>query len=155
MSGSRLAFRNVTADVADPVETWPTEAIQAALERGTLPDWRRMIDAVRRAPWGPVARKIEYVLTFARPYGTAVLFERSIAHIREEAERRDRAAVAHRFSAAVARSGLTRRDFAAHLGTSASRLSTYLSRQVVPSAALLIRAERLASSDVAHDGVDE
>jgi len=36
-----LTFRNVDASPNDPVEDWPLEAIQAALERGSLKHWRR------------------------------------------------------------------------------------------------------------------
>ena len=32
---SALRFRNITASVDDPVETWPFEGILAAVERGT------------------------------------------------------------------------------------------------------------------------
>ena len=50
--------------------------------------------------------------------------------------------VAGRVRAAVARSRLTNRDFAQLIGTSASRLSTYLNGKVTPSAAMLVRIER-------------
>ena len=52
---------------------------------------------------------------------------------------------AARVRAAVDRSGLTNAQFAELVGTSASRLSTYLSGKVTPSAALLLRMERAAS----------
>jgi transcriptional regulator with XRE-family HTH domain len=42
-------------------------------------------------------------------------------------------------------SGLSRVDFAAASGTSPSRLSTYLNAKVTPSAALLVRFERVAA----------
>ena len=51
---SALKFRNITASVDDPVETWPFEGVLAAVERGTLPDWRRMAAVIRADPWGPV-----------------------------------------------------------------------------------------------------
>jgi hypothetical protein len=41
-------FRNIAASPSDPVETWPFEGILAAVERGTLPDWRRLATAPRR-----------------------------------------------------------------------------------------------------------
>lgn len=141
---SRLVFRNVDADPSDPVETWPLEAIQTALERGTLPDWRRMIAAVRSDPWGPFARDIEYVLSYARPYGTAPLFEVAIARARAAAEQAERAQVAAELSDALVQTGLTAREFALRMGTSASRMSTYLSGKVTPSAALVVRARKLA-----------
>lgn len=42
-------------------------------------------------------------------------------------------------------SGLTRREFASHIGTSASRLSTYATGKVTPSAALLLRMRKVAA----------
>jgi len=47
----------------------------------------------------------------------------------------------------LALSGLSQRDFAARLGTSASRLSTYLNGKVTPGADLLIRAERIGEDE--------
>jgi transcriptional regulator with XRE-family HTH domain len=47
---------------------------------------------------------------------------------------------------ALAGSGLTQADFAAALGTSASRFSTYLSGKIDPSASFYLRALRLAEA---------
>lgn len=53
MSGpSGLRFRNVEAAAEDPVEMWPFEVILAAIERGTLPDWRRLAQAIVADPVG-------------------------------------------------------------------------------------------------------
>lgn len=62
----------------------------------------------------------------------------------------DRSEVAARVRAAVERSGLTDGQFASLVGTSASRLSTYLSAKVTPSAAMLVRIER-AGSDLREE----
>jgi hypothetical protein len=51
-------FRNVSASPDDPVEQWPQEAIQAALERGSLSHWRRLARAIHADPWGPVATAV-------------------------------------------------------------------------------------------------
>jgi transcriptional regulator with XRE-family HTH domain len=56
----------------------------------------------------------------------------------------DTKAVVERLDAAVARTGLSMRQFAHALGTSPSRFSSYGSGKVAPSAAFLIRAERIA-----------
>jgi hypothetical protein len=61
---SDLTFRNIDAAPTDRVETWPYEGLVAAIERGSLSDWRRIIAAVRRAPWGPAARRIEKYATY-------------------------------------------------------------------------------------------
>lgn len=139
-----LGFRNVDARPDDPVETWPLEAVRATLERGGLQHWRRLAAAIREEPWGPVARSVEEVLGHSRPYGVAELMEGVIARARNAAGSEERVQVAREIRALVAGSGLTREQFAARIGTSASRLSTYLSGKVVPSAALLVRMRRVS-----------
>lgn len=134
-----LAFRNVDASPDDPVEAWPQEAIQTALERGSLPDWRRLAAAIQADPWGPVARHVEEVLTYSRPYGVAKAMERMIERTRKARERTEREAVAGEVTALIEASGLTRAEFASRIGTSTSRLSTYATGKVIPSAALLVR----------------
>ncbi len=139
-----LAFRNVKVSPDDPVETWPTEAIQTALERGGLPHWRKLGSAIRKQPWGPVARRVEEVLGYSRPYGVAEAMERSISLARHKAEEEERRAVAEEVRGLIERSGLSRTEFATRIGTSASRLSTYATGKVTPSAALLVRMRRVA-----------
>lgn len=134
-----LAFRNVDASPDDPVSEWPQEAIQTALERGSLPDWRRLAAAIGAEPWGPVARRVEEVLTYSRPYGVAEAMERVVARARDAAERAERDAVAAEVDTLVQDSGLSRAEFASRIGTSTSRLSTYATGKVTPSAALLVR----------------
>jgi DNA-binding transcriptional regulator YiaG len=153
---SELTFRNVDASPDDPVEQWPVEAIQAALERGSLRQWRRLASAIRMQPWGPVARAVEHVLTYSRPYGVTRLMERIIHQARNDAEASERALVAAEVRRLIETSGLSRRQFASLIGTSASRLSTYASGKVVPSAALLIRmwsAAHAGSRDSSFDSI--
>jgi hypothetical protein len=139
-----LRFRNLDASPDDPVETWPFEGILAAVERGTLPDWRRMAAAIRADPWGPVAQQVLEAVRLARPYGTTELFEAVIDSARKEAVDSERTQVAIEVRQLVASSGLSAQDFALRLGTSRSRLSTYMSGKVVPSATLMIRMRRAA-----------
>lgn len=136
---STLVFRNVDASPDDPVSGWPIEAIQTVLERGGLEHWRRLACVIQAEPWGPVSRRVEEVLTYNRPYGVAKAMERVVELAREEAERSEREAVAAEVDALVRESGLTRAEFASRIGTSASRLSTYVTGKVTPSAALLVR----------------
>jgi DNA-binding transcriptional regulator YiaG len=140
---SPLAFRNIDASPDDPVSEWPLEAIQAALERGGLEHWRRLADAIQIEPWGPVARRVEEVLTYSRPYGVATALERTISRAREAAETSERETVAAEIDRLVRASGLSRAEFASRVGTSASRLSTYVTGRVTPSAALLVRMRRV------------
>jgi len=136
---STLAFRNVDSSPTDPVSQWPQEAIQTALERGGLTDWRRLAAAILAEPWGPLARRVEEVLTYSRPYGVSEAFEQAISNSREAVEAAEREAVAAEIGELVAQSGLSRGEFASRVGTSASRLSTYVNGKVTPSAALLLR----------------
>ena len=141
---SPLAFRNVDVSPDQSVGVWPLEAIQTALERGSLEHWRRLGAAIRAEPWGPVARRVEEVLSYSRPYGVAATLERTISQAREEAERAERKAVAAEVDGLVRSSGLSRAAFASRVGTSASRLSTYATGKVTPSAALMVRMRRAA-----------
>lgn len=142
---STLAFRNVDVSPGDPGSEWPQEAIQTALERGGLSHWRRLGEAVRVDPWGSVARRIEEVLSYSRPYGVAPALERVISRAREDAEGAEREAVSAEIQQLVRQSGLSRAEFASRIGTSASRLSTYATGKVTPSAALLLRMRRLGA----------
>jgi DNA-binding transcriptional regulator YiaG len=139
---SALKFRNLTASPYDPVETWPFEGILAAVERGTLPDWRRLAKAIQADPWGPVAQQVLEAVRLSRPYGTAELLEEVVARARKVAADSERAAVAAEVRRLVGESGLSQHDFADRIGTSRSRLSTYMSGKVVPSAALMVRMKR-------------
>jgi DNA-binding transcriptional regulator YiaG len=141
-----LKFRNINASPDDPVESWPFEGILAAVERGTLPDWRRLAKAIQADPWGPVAQQVLDAVHLSYPYGTTELLERVVEQARKLAADSERAAVAAEVSELVRRSGLSRQDFAMRIGTSRSRLSTYLSGKVVPSAALIVRMRRVAVS---------
>jgi len=136
-----VAFRNVDASPEDDVTTWPHEAIVATLERGLVPDWQPLFLEIRRRPWGPVARSVQALLAYQPIPGVAPLFTHAIATARDAADRRDREEVARRVRSAVQGSGLTAARFAELVGTSASRLSTYMSGKVTPSAAMLVRIE--------------
>lgn len=140
-----LAFRNIDISPEDPVEVWPTEAVLTALERGGLGHWRRLTAVINEDPWGPVARRVEEALEVSRPYGVGVLMADVLAAARKQAECAERAAVAAEVTRLLAASGMARAEFASAIGTSASRLSTYLSGKVTPSAALLVRMRRVAT----------
>jgi DNA-binding transcriptional regulator YiaG len=145
-----LAFRNLTITPAAPVSAWPTEAVQTALERGDLADWHRIAAEVRDSPWGATARQVEEILSHSRPYGVAEAMETVISRARDRAEAGERAAVASAIRAAVKRSGLSQAEFAARIGTSPSRLSTYATGKVTPSATLMLRISRIADQEPAH-----
>lgn len=139
-----LAFRNLTITPDDPVTRWPTEAVHIALERGDLADWHRIVAELKRDPWGRTARQVEEVLSYARPYGIAEAMEAVLDRIRADVESGEREQVATEVRRAIARSGLSRAEFASRIATSTSRLSTYATGKVTPSATLMLRIQRLA-----------
>ena len=85
MSG--LRFRNVDADPADDVRTWPYEALTTAIDRGLVPDWQPLFAEIRRAPWGPVAQRVERYLAYRDPDPIGTLFALAIQRAREHAAR--------------------------------------------------------------------
>lgn len=139
-----LAFRNVDAEPSDPVGTWPYEGLVAAMERGSVRDWRRIAAELRAHPWGRTARHLEAYLEYADPPGSGSLLSRALQRARREREAQERAEVAARVDALILQSGCSAAEFAARIGTSASRLSTYRTGKVTPSAALMLRMERAA-----------
>jgi DNA-binding transcriptional regulator YiaG len=150
-----LAFRNLTITPGAPVSEWPTEAVQTALERGDLADWHRIVVEIGADPWGKTARQVEEVLSHSRPYGVAEAMETALSRARERAETSERAAVAAEIREAVKRSGLSRAAFASQIGTSASRLSTYASGKVTPSATLMLRIRQVADRNRTMNGHHE
>ena len=145
-----LKFRNIGASPDDPVDTWPFEGILAAVERGTLPDWRRLAAAIRADPWGPVAQQVLEAIRLSRPYGTAELLEGVVSRARKLAADSEREDVASEVRELAGRSGLPKQDFAERIGTSRTRLSTYMSGKVMPSAALMVRMRRVALHSSRH-----
>ncbi|MDO5286508.1 MAG: helix-turn-helix transcriptional regulator [Actinomycetia bacterium] len=124
-----LTFRNVDADPEASPTTWPFEAKVTAVERGTLADYRRILDACRADPATRQAF-LEACDVLGNTDGAAVV-RLGIEGLSREEHRR--LAVID-MQLAVERSGLTLREAAERIGTSASRLSTYLTGSVVPGA---------------------
>lgn len=139
-----VGFRNVEVPDDAPVADWPYEALVAAVERGSIRDWARITAQIAADPWGDVARAIEDYLGYCRPWGVAPLLERAITRARHDADAAERSAVAAEVRALVERSGLGAQAFARRIGTSRSRLSTYMTGRVMPSASLLVRMRRVA-----------
>lgn len=140
------AFRNVDFDPSAPVDTWPMEAIETVLDRGRLSDWRRLAAAVRANPWGPAARSIETVASWRQHYGSDLLLLDLIATERDDRTARVRGRYAARIRRARAATGMSLRDFAAQVGTSASRLSAYENAKVAPTTDVLGRIEFVAAT---------
>ncbi|HEX6453378.1 MAG TPA: hypothetical protein VF060_28430 [Trebonia sp.] len=121
-----LKFRNIDASPDDPVETWPFEGILAAVERGTLPDWRRLAKAIEADPWGPVAQQVLEAVHLSRPYGTTELLEAVVERARKDAADAERAEVESELRRLVQRAG-TEADPAACSRTAGAHHATSLS----------------------------
>lgn len=120
----------------------------AAIDRGSLARWRRIAAAVRADPSGPAAADLDQALGVAEDVGVAATLRRAFTRAREDTEAAAREEVRLRLQALVENSSLTAAQFARRLGTSASRMSTYLTGKVVPSAALLVGNETVSNCAV-------
>jgi DNA-binding transcriptional regulator YiaG len=98
---------------------------------------------LRRRPVGQCGQQVSEAVRLSRPYGTGALMEAVIEDARRKAAQAERSQVASEIRTLVESSGLSSQDFARRIGTSASRLCTYMSAKVTPSAALMIRMRRV------------
>ncbi len=145
-----VSFRNLDFDRDEPIDAWPAEAIETIIDRGTLTDWRRLAEAIRRSPWGPAARTAENVTSWEEHYGTDALISRVIARAREQVSLRGRAEYAAQIRTWRKQTGLSLRAFAHEAGTSASRLSAYENAKVAPTTDVLARLRHVAELHQSH-----
>lgn len=137
-------FRNVEGSPSDPVHTWPYEGMVSVIERGNILDWGPLIEFIRKDPWGRVARNLEIYLGYSDLADVSAFFRLVLDDARERVETSERKEVQEIVGSSWRRSGLSRKDFAKAIGTSPSRLSTYMSGSVIPSAAMVVRMQRVA-----------
>jgi DNA-binding transcriptional regulator YiaG len=147
-----LQFRNLDFDPATPVDRWPAEAIETVIDRGSLCDWRRLAEAIRREPWGTAARTAETVIAWGEHYGVDALISDVIRRAREEITLAGRAEYAAQIRSWRAQCGMTLRQFARAAGTSASRLSDYEHAKVAPTTDVLGRLHHVAATHAAGSG---
>lgn len=139
-----LKFRNLTVSPQDPVDQWGFEGLLTAVERGDINDWHRIATILRKDPRGKVADELREVTEAAENPAIPLLLQRILQRSLKDSEAAERQEVAEELQRHLRESGLSRAEFASRLGTSQSRLSTYLAGKVTPSAALLIRARKIA-----------
>lgn len=141
-----LQFRNLDFDPTAPMDLWPAEAIETLIDRGSLSDWRRLAEAIRRNPWGPAARTAETVTSWDDHYGVDALMSNVIRRAREDIALRGRTEYAAQIRAWRAQTGMTLRQFARAAGTSAPRLSAYENAKVAPTTDVLGRLSHVAAT---------
>ncbi|WP_182347770.1 helix-turn-helix domain-containing protein [Tomitella gaofuii] len=138
-----LRFRNLDVTPEDPVEQWGVEGLLTAIDRGSLRDWRRIDAAVDLEPYGALAEQLDTALELAEDVGVVSVLRRRLAAAQDRAAR---SLVTDRLNENTARFGGTAAAFARAVGTSPSRMSTYLRGTVMPSAAVLVKAELIAEA---------
>jgi DNA-binding transcriptional regulator YiaG len=141
-----IQFRNLDVDTTTPIDQWPAEAIETVIDRGSLSDWRRLAQAIRRNPWGPAARTTETVVSWGEHYGVDALMSGVIRRAREDITHQGRTAYAEQIRGWRTQSGMTLRQFARAAGTSASRLSDYENAKVAPTTDVLARLSHAAGT---------
>ncbi len=106
-------------------------------------DWPLLLARLARQPWTTEIDPLTADVLRTADEGV----RRAVAEFRRACQQREadreRATIAGEVRRIVAVSGLTQREFAARVGTSASRLSSYVHGHVVPSAAMMLRIKRL------------
>ncbi|MFD4422412.1 helix-turn-helix domain-containing protein [Agromyces sp. NPDC058484] len=135
-----LRFRNLTVTPDDSVDRWGVEGILAAIDRGGASNWAKVAHAVEAAPHGPVAADLEEALSIAESVGVTALLRAVLDDARATPEQR----TVRRLRRLARATDLSQQQLAERLGTSRSRLNSYLNGAVTPSAAVLMRLEDIA-----------
>jgi DNA-binding transcriptional regulator YiaG len=136
-----VRFRNVDVDETGPLSTWPTEAIEILVARGSLSDWRRLAAALADDPWGPLARTVEEVVSYGSHYGVDEIMKRLLRKERVRSTLAGRRRYAEHLRSLRASAGLSMRELATRTGTSAARISDYENARVAPTTDILARLE--------------
>lgn len=146
----------------DPEASLPvirTERELVGLVDGSILEWRHHLAMVAASPWSPYARHLHDLAEQAGRPLVATVIEHFTASCRARLKEREREQVAAEVRRLVAESGVSQQRFARWVGTSPSRLSTYVSGSVTPSASLMLRMTRtsrlLQERDVQSTGPPE
>lgn len=126
-------------------DDWSTKLIVEAIDTGGIAQWRRIAAFLAENPWCPTTKMIEKATTLATDTAVAAAICAVVELVRAQRERLERQEVARQVAAHVADSQLTQSEFAVRVGTSASRLSTYVNGSVTPSAAMMLRMGAVAA----------
>lgn len=144
-----------TPSEGPPPRVESEEDLLEVFRSGDVVQWRRLVAASLAEPWaGRTDAHLSLLDPEVRPGEFAGV--RALADMaRRMAEEDERRAVADHIRTTIAGTGLTQREFATLVGTSPSRLSTYVTGNVTPSAAMLLRINRMAKrarNDAARAG---
>ena len=133
-----LKFRNIDATPEDPVEAWGFEGMLAAIDRGYAADWRKLIAAIIANPaLRPVFKEAREA---AESRATVALLDAAL----EREERTPSEQALARLRSAYRGTRMTQAELASHLGTSRTRLNSYLTGKVTPAMDVLVAIEDIA-----------
>jgi predicted XRE-type DNA-binding protein len=141
-----VRFRNLTVDPSDPVAEWGVEGMLTAIDRGGLAEWQRMVRAAVADADGVVAGDLREALDLAESTSSAA----AVRVLLEHAQSTSRERTVDRIRQLFLSTEYSQAEAAERLGTSRSRLSTYLAGKVMPSAEFLVRLEALARTRIAE-----
>lgn len=131
-------------DLPRTVAIRTTAQLLDLVHHGNARRWRAALLPLIESPWGPYGQHILRLTKEAELDAVTTLVEECRKVYQHRQEQRERDAIAREIRRLVAISGLTQRQFASQIGTSPSRLSTYVNGRVIPSAAMLLRIRRVA-----------
>ena len=107
--------------------------------------WRGLLANIPPHPWGPAVGRLE-ALAEEVDLPNALRAIQACARVsRKRMEENERLTIAREIRQLVGLSGRSQREFASAVGTSASRMSTYVNGGVVPSSAMFLRMQRVAA----------
>ena len=143
------AFWLLMADI-DPNDPAPmprdAEDLAQIVASHGVGEWRRVMAIIAANPWGPEVTRLAALAVEADLPAPASALQWCAKVYRKRFEEAERLEVAREIRRLVAISGCSQRQFAQYIGTSPSRLSTYVNGLVTPSAAMMLRISRSASA---------
>ncbi|GAA3802067.1 hypothetical protein [Nocardioides panacisoli] len=125
---------------APPVES--VEELLDIAENGTIGEWRHLVGLASESAWSPYAVRVADLAREAGFEHAAAMIAALLDLCREQQREAERDTVAREIGRLVALSGVPEPEFAAWMGTTPERLSTYASGTVTPSAAVMLRISR-------------
>ena len=140
-----LLMADIDPNTPAPMPESAHELLLVVQKQG-VPEWRRLLAIVASNPWGPEVTHLAGLAREAELSAPAHAIEWCAKVYRKRFEEAERLEVAKEIRRLVAISGCSQRQFAQYIGTSPSRLSTYVNGLVTPSAAMMLRISRAAAA---------
>jgi DNA-binding transcriptional regulator YiaG len=140
----RLLLVGIDSTRPDPIPS-TAQHFRAVVEQHGVNGWRGLLANVPAHPWGPAVAQLEALAAEADLPDALLAIQECSRIYRKRMEDDERLAVAREIRRLVRKSGCTQRMFATYVGTSASRMSTYVNGIVVPSSTMLLRMQKMAS----------